>query len=391
MALRNLDVDIKKLRLEVEKLVQSGPNMVEHGKLPQTPRAKRVIEFAIEEARSMNLRYVGTEHMLLGLLRENEGIAAQVLMNLGLKLEEVRQVILNMLGVSAEAEPRQVTDLPSFTSGVKCIMALAHREAACRKHEHIETEHILLALIKAGGAAAQAVLKDLNVDGEALQEKLIAVLCSDGRDCIGDDRPPEASHVKDALRCAIQEAVALHDPYVGVGHLLLGLVAESEAGTRQVLRDCGLSLDAVRQELMRRGREVAEKEADRVLRQELPADLLQNIGLPSDTAVLEADELASQVYQIAAKLPKQKAGDIASQMRRCALSVPPHLAEARRRTDRVESRWFLNIAISALVELQYLLDFSLKQGYVDEQRYAALRELSDDVAKELQDFFKPLS
>jgi ATP-dependent Clp protease ATP-binding subunit ClpC len=103
--LKNLDVDIKKLRLEVEKLVKSGPDMVTMGKLPQTPRAKKVIEYAIEEARSLNHNYVGTEHILLGLLRESEGIAAQVLMNIGLKLEEVRQEVLNLLGAGVEGEP----------------------------------------------------------------------------------------------------------------------------------------------------------------------------------------------------------------------------------------------------------------------------------------------
>jgi len=102
--LKNLDVDIKKLRLEIEKLVKSGPDMVTMGKLPQTPRAKKVIEYAIEEARSLNHNYVGTEHILLGLLRESEGIAAQVLMNLGLKLEEVRQEVLNLLGAGVEDE-----------------------------------------------------------------------------------------------------------------------------------------------------------------------------------------------------------------------------------------------------------------------------------------------
>ncbi|MHC4572870.1 MAG: ATP-dependent Clp protease ATP-binding subunit [Planctomycetota bacterium] len=103
--LKNLDVDIKKLRLEVEKLVKSGPDMVTMGKLPQTPRAKKVIEYAIEEARSLNHNYVGTEHILLGLLRESEGIAAQVLMNLGLKLEDVRQEVLNLLGAGVGGEP----------------------------------------------------------------------------------------------------------------------------------------------------------------------------------------------------------------------------------------------------------------------------------------------
>ena len=96
--LKNLDVDLRKIRLEVEKLVQSGPDMVTMGKLPQTPRAKKVIEYSMEEARNLNHNYVGTEHILLGLLREQEGVAAQVLMNLGLKLEDVREEVLNLLG-----------------------------------------------------------------------------------------------------------------------------------------------------------------------------------------------------------------------------------------------------------------------------------------------------
>jgi ATP-dependent Clp protease ATP-binding subunit ClpC len=100
--LKNLDVDLRKIRLEVEKLVQSGPEMVTIGKLPQTPRAKKVIEYSMEEARNLNHNYVGTEHILLGLLREQEGVAAQVLMNLGMKLEDVREEVLNLLGHGME-------------------------------------------------------------------------------------------------------------------------------------------------------------------------------------------------------------------------------------------------------------------------------------------------
>jgi ATP-dependent Clp protease ATP-binding subunit ClpA len=99
--LKNLDIDLGKVRLEVEKIVLGGPDMVAMEKLPQTPRAKKVVEFAIEEARNLNHNYVGTEHLLLGLVREQEGVAAQVLMNLGLKLEDVREEVLNLLGTAA--------------------------------------------------------------------------------------------------------------------------------------------------------------------------------------------------------------------------------------------------------------------------------------------------
>src|SRR6201747_1817046 len=105
--LKNLDIDLRKIRLEVEKIVQTGSgqqDMVTLGKLPQTPRAKKVIEYSIEEARNLNHNYVGTEHLLLGLLREHDGVAAQVLMNLNLKLEEVREEVLNLLGAGVETE-----------------------------------------------------------------------------------------------------------------------------------------------------------------------------------------------------------------------------------------------------------------------------------------------
>ena len=108
--LKNLDVDLRKIRLEVERIVQpgAGGDQVVMGRLPHTPRAKKVIEYSIEEARNLNHNYVGTEHLLLGLLREQEGVAAQVLMNLGLKLEDVREEVLNLLGhnpMANENEP----------------------------------------------------------------------------------------------------------------------------------------------------------------------------------------------------------------------------------------------------------------------------------------------
>jgi ATP-dependent Clp protease ATP-binding subunit ClpC len=102
--LKALEIDLRKVRLEVEKLVKSGPEMVTMGKLPQTPRAKKVLEYAIEEARHLNHNYVGTEHLLLGLLREQDGVAAQVLMNLGVKLEEGREEVLNLLGAGIEPD-----------------------------------------------------------------------------------------------------------------------------------------------------------------------------------------------------------------------------------------------------------------------------------------------
>jgi hypothetical protein len=103
--LKNLAVDLRKTRLEVEKIVPSGPAMIIVGKLPQTARAKKVIEYSIEEARSLSHNYVGTEHLLLGLLREGDGVAAQVLARLGLTTDRVRAEVLELLGHPRPADP----------------------------------------------------------------------------------------------------------------------------------------------------------------------------------------------------------------------------------------------------------------------------------------------
>ena len=120
--LQNLDIDLKKIRLEIEKIVQTGPDLVSVGQLPFTPRVKKVLEYAIEEARSMGHNYIGTEHQLLGLLREQEGVAAQVLLNLGVKLEDVREEVVELLGaespqnVKEKEEKRSKSKTPALDS-----------------------------------------------------------------------------------------------------------------------------------------------------------------------------------------------------------------------------------------------------------------------------------
>jgi ATP-dependent Clp protease ATP-binding subunit ClpC len=120
--LQNLDIDLKKIRLEIEKIVQTGPDLVSVGQLPFTPRVKKVLEYAIEEARAMGHNYIGTEHQLLGLLREQEGVAAQVLLNLGVKLDDVREEVIELLGaesaenVKEKEEKRGKSKTPALDS-----------------------------------------------------------------------------------------------------------------------------------------------------------------------------------------------------------------------------------------------------------------------------------
>jgi ATP-dependent Clp protease ATP-binding subunit ClpC len=101
-ALQNLGVDLKKVRQQVEMMIGVGPFMIQ-GPIGYTPRAKRVLELALDESRKLGHNYVGTEHILLGLIREGEGVAAQVLNNLGVGLDKARAEVLNLLGADTKA------------------------------------------------------------------------------------------------------------------------------------------------------------------------------------------------------------------------------------------------------------------------------------------------
>ena len=113
-ALINLEVDLEKVQRQVDLIVMPG-QWPTSGKPPMTPRAKKAIEYAIEEARRLNHDFVGTEHLLLGLFREGEGVAGQVLMNMGLNLESVRKEVVLLLGTTPDrvvtCEPRRVQPL----------------------------------------------------------------------------------------------------------------------------------------------------------------------------------------------------------------------------------------------------------------------------------------
>ncbi|OGW87718.1 MAG: hypothetical protein A3C35_06515 [Omnitrophica bacterium RIFCSPHIGHO2_02_FULL_46_11] len=99
--LQNLGLSLDTIRLEVEKLVQFGPSTIVSGDIPFTPKAKKVIELAMDEARRLGHNYIGTEHLLLGLIKEGEGVASHVLMNVGLDLNKVRSEVIKLLGSSA--------------------------------------------------------------------------------------------------------------------------------------------------------------------------------------------------------------------------------------------------------------------------------------------------
>ena len=134
--LKSLNVDLRNVRKQVEKLIRSAPDAVTMGKLPQTPRAKKVIEYAIAEARELNHNYVGTEHLLLGLIRDHDGVAGQVLGELGLTSEIVRAEIANLLGETTDDKGE--SDLPFRLPGKMTVIPIAIRPGWARLGDETE-------------------------------------------------------------------------------------------------------------------------------------------------------------------------------------------------------------------------------------------------------------
>jgi ATP-dependent Clp protease ATP-binding subunit ClpC len=142
-----------------------------------TERARQVVVLAQDEARSLKHNYIGTEHILLGLLREEEGLAARVLESLDITVEEVRAQIARIVGQGDEVTTGQIP----FTPRAKKVLELALREALSLGHNYIGTEHILLGLVRENEGVAARILLDFDADAEKIRNEIIRMLSGPGR------------------------------------------------------------------------------------------------------------------------------------------------------------------------------------------------------------------
>ncbi len=142
-----------------------------------TDRARRVVVLAQEEARSLNHNYIGTEHILLGLLNEGEGIAAKALESLGIGLDSVRDEVVKIIGPGQQAPTGHIP----FTPRAKKVLELSLREALQLGHNYIGTEHILLGLIREGEGVAAQVLQQLGAELQKVRQSVIQLLSGPGR------------------------------------------------------------------------------------------------------------------------------------------------------------------------------------------------------------------
>ena len=142
-----------------------------------TERARQVVVLAQDEARALKHNYIGTEHILLGLLREEEGLAARVLESLDITVEEVRAQIARIVGQGDEVTTGQIP----FTPRAKKVLELALREALSLGHNYIGTEHILLGLVRENEGVAARILLDFDADAEKIRNEIIRMLSGPGR------------------------------------------------------------------------------------------------------------------------------------------------------------------------------------------------------------------
>src|SRR5881394_2284 len=141
-----------------------------------TERARQVVVLAQEEARTLKHNYIGTEHILLGLLREEEGLAARVLESLDITTERVRSQVVRIVGSGEEVTSGQIP----FTPRAKKVLELALREALSLGHNYIGTEHILLGLVRENEGVAARILLDFDADSEKIRNEVIRMLSGPG-------------------------------------------------------------------------------------------------------------------------------------------------------------------------------------------------------------------
>ena len=248
--LDSMGVELSKVRVSVESIIGRGDSTKTPSEITLSPRTKKVIELAIDEARKLGHSHVGTEHLLLGLVREGGHVGAKVLESLGVTLEKVRDQVIAVVGQphgyasGSRADPR---DLPSsgpfdlLDRPAKRVLGLAEEEARLMRHNWIGTEHMMIALLRSDGVAQRAL--------EELEVKL-----DQARAGVFKAVPPREADVTEItitprVRTLLGKAIMLAAPSADVvrpQHLLLALVADPDGIGSQVLAQLGVTPEKLR-------------------------------------------------------------------------------------------------------------------------------------------------
>ena len=284
-----------------------------------TERARQVVVLAQEEARALRHNYIGTEHILLGLLREEEGIAARVLESLDITVERVRVQVVRIVASSPEPTSGQIP----FTPRAKKVLELGLREALNLGHNYIGTEHILLGLVRENEGVAARILLDFDVDEEMIRNEVIRRFSGPGGRA--QTRSTAISSVidqawLDGLDAVLNRLAAeIRDELKRApdsGDLLLGLAYAPDTLAAQALRELGVNVDELPGVIER-------VRAQRAPAEEQVAQRIQELDQAKEQAI------EAQRFESAAQLRDQER-ELRERWQARAVVKPEVLTEIRR-------------------------------------------------------------
>jgi ATP-dependent Clp protease ATP-binding subunit ClpA len=238
--LESVGVTLEHARIEAERMIGRGSDFVAVDIPPFSPKACRALDLAYEEAQQRGRDYIYTEHLLLGMLRIEDGIALQVLANLGVDATEIRDLVVRMLNVKGFTE-----------KSIKVIM-FAQEESRRLGHRFVGTEQILLGTLTEETSVAAKVLKSMGVTLENARIEVEKII---GRssDFVAFEIPPFSPKASRAVDLAYEEAAQqLGSDYIDVEHLLLGTLRIEDGTALQVLVNLGVDATEIRDLVFRR-------------------------------------------------------------------------------------------------------------------------------------------
>jgi ATP-dependent Clp protease ATP-binding subunit ClpA len=251
--LSSLGISLDGARSQVEQMVGEGLEPPGFGQLPLSPRARQALKLAAARARRDRAAAVGTEHLLVGLLRDGGGAAVRVLARLGTSPAAVRDRYVQLAGLTgAAARSIRVAAGPRFdryTDGARRAIARAQEEARILGHHYVGTEDLLLGLAGAGGDPTVTVLESLGVSADAVRERAGQAAGEDVPPLRPPGQIPYTAAANRAIDLSLREAMRNRGGSVGSEHILLSLIRDDGGGAVRILRQLGCDPATVRNRL----------------------------------------------------------------------------------------------------------------------------------------------